>query len=101
MDKTFQFMVDFTLPFYLDQQFIDLIPQQRAKINKYFLNGQLANYVLSLEKSKLWAILNADTRDEVLDIIQDFPLTKFMKYRIYPLTFNQTINSKVPSFSLN
>lgn len=56
-----QYMVDFSLPATLDQEFINLIPSQRTIVNRLFTEGKLVNYALSLENSKLWAVFNADS----------------------------------------
>ncbi len=97
---TSQFMVDFTLPEELSNEFMDLIPYQRAVANRYFAEGKLVNYALSLEAARIWAVFNASTEMDVMDMLLDFPLTRFMEVEICPLaSFN---SSEFPaSFSLN
>ncbi len=94
-------MVDFSLPALMPQRFIDLIPEQRIVVNRQFIEGKLCNYTLSLEHSKLWAVYTASSEREVLNLIAQFPLTKYMEFKIYPLTFNQSANHFLPDFSLN
>ncbi len=59
--KELQYMVDFSLPETLTKDFMDEIPYQRAMVNRLFREGVLLNYALSLEKSKMWAIIKADS----------------------------------------
>lgn len=101
MSNEFQYMVDFTLPKVLPEDFLRLIPHQRAKINKLFRDGKLVNYALSLDNSKIWAVINAGSELDVLQLISELPLTRFMKYQINMLTFFSSQNAETPIFSMN
>lgn len=101
MANELQYMVDFTLPKVLPEDFLRLIPHQRAKINKLFRDGKLINYALSLDNSKIWAIFNANTELDVLQLITELPLTRFMRYQISTLTFYSSQNADAPVFSMN
>ena len=101
MDNQYQFMVDFTMPEVLTEEFMNMIPYQRAVINRLFSEGKLTNYALSLENSKLWAVFNARSEMEVMDMIADLPLTPFLDVEISMLTFYNTTHADMPDFSLN
>lgn len=94
-------MVDFTLPKILPEEFLRLIPQQRAKINKLFRDGKLINYALSIDNSKMWAIMNANSESEVMEFLTELPLTRFMQININILTFYNSVESETPIFSMN
>ncbi len=94
-------MVDFRLPTILSEAFLKLIPYQRTKINKLFREGKLINYALSLDHSKMWAVLAASSESEVEDLLLELPLTRFMKFDISMLTLYNSVNSESPAFSLN
>ena len=94
-------MVDFSLPEVLTEEFMELMPYQRAVVNKYFEEGKLLNYALSLENSKLWAIFSANSELKVLDLIADLPLTSFMSVEISMLTFYNSMDPAMPKFSVN
>ncbi|RMG84214.1 MAG: hypothetical protein D6714_08390 [Bacteroidetes bacterium] len=96
-----QFMVDFTLPEILTDDFMSLIPHQRARVNHFFSEGILVNYAMSLDESKLWAVFNADSEAEVLELVLQLPLTQFMEVRISMLTFYNTSQEPTPAFSMN
>jgi len=100
LTTNYQFMVNGTLPEELNAEFIDLIPYQRAVIDRYMEDGKLLNYASSLEDAKVWAIFNASSEMEVLELLADFPLTPFMGIEIYMLTSFST-SELVPQFSLN
>ena len=101
MENSYHFMVDFSLPEVLSEEFMSLIPYQRAAINRFLTEGKLINYALSLENSKLWAVFNANSEMEVMDLIADLPLTSFMNVEISMLTFYNTVQSEMPNFSMN
>ncbi len=94
-------MVDFQLPSVLPQDFMDLVPLQRAAVNELFKQGKLVNYALSLENLKLWAIFSANSELEIMDLISDLPLTPYMKVEISLLTFYNDTPTDVPKFSMN
>ncbi|NET36439.1 MAG: hypothetical protein F6K19_31160 [Cyanothece sp. SIO1E1] len=94
------FMVDFSVPEEPPASFLELVPFQEAVVTDYLSKGKLVNYAISLEKSKIWAVFAANSEIEVLEMLIDFPLTKFMKVEISLLQqYNQ--NAYAPGFSLN
>lgn len=101
MQTDYQYMVDFTLPELLTEEFLGLIPFQRAKVNRLFREGRLINYALSLENSKMWAVFNANSEMEVLEMVAELPLTKFMKLEVSMLTFYNAMSEEMPAFSMN
>ena len=96
-----RFMVDFTLPTELTEEFFDLVPYQRVVVNRYFGEGKLLNHTLSIENAKLWAIFSAESEMEVMEMIIDFPLTKFMEVQISMLDLCELPTGATPEFSLN
>ncbi len=96
-----QFMVDFTLPSKLTDKFVDLIADQRAKVNQLFMQGTLVSYSLALETGKLWAIFRAESEAELLDTVMTLPLTPMMKLRYHELTFYNAAHSFTAAFSVN
>jgi len=101
INTEFRFMVDFTLPEVLSEEFMNMIPYQRAAINDLLAKGKLVTYALSLERSKLWAIFSAKSEMEVMKLINDLPLSNFLTADISLLTFHNTMEPEMPSFSIN
>ena len=64
MKKTY--MVEFELPETLTEEFLALIPQQRYMINNLLAAGTMKAYSLAMDRSKLWAVLAADSEIEYL-----------------------------------
>jgi hypothetical protein len=104
MEEYMQFMVDFNIPLGVQDQpkFQRLIPQQRSLINSYFMDGKLVSYALSLEKSRMWAVFNAKSEEDVIVLVEQLPLTKYIRdYEISILTFYNMISNAIPAFSVN
>lgn len=96
-----QYMVDFTLPREMSEEFVSLIPRQRSLVNRLLGAGKLLQYALSLENGKLWAVFSVENQEELQEIIDGLPLTPFMKWRISELTFYNAAHPFVPAFSVN
>lgn len=101
MNTVYQFMVDFTLPKNLSIEFKDLIPYQKMIVERFFDEGKLSTYAQSFETSKLWAIFNAKSEMEVIDMLADMPLTSFMQVNINMLSDFSTADKYLPQFSMN
>jgi muconolactone delta-isomerase len=100
-DSPMQYMVDFTLPSNLPEEFVSRIPHQRAAVNRLLNEGKILNYALALEHSKLWAVFSVRSESELMQLIQTLPLTRYMKVRISELTFYNAANTFAPAFSVN
>jgi len=96
-----QFMVDFTMPQELSDEFVSLIPSQRATVNQLLNEGKILTYALSLENSKVWAVFSVSSRDELNEIIDSMPLSGYMKMRVSELTFYNAAHPFTPAFSMN
>jgi hypothetical protein len=97
----YEFMVAFELPKKLDREFVSLIPAQRTVINKLMKEGVVTSYALSLENSKLWVVMIAETELEVVQLISGFPIMNKVEFNISKLAFHNNANRLVPNFSEN
>jgi len=95
------FMVEFELPEILTDDFMSLIPEQRYVINKMMADGKLKSYSLASDRSVLWAVFDADSEFEVLEMIAQMPLCDYMEPYISELMFHNTADETVLQFSLN
>ena len=101
MNTVYQFMVDFTLPKKLTVEFREMMPYQKMVVQRFFDEGKLSTYAQSFEKSKFWAIFNANSEVEVMNMLADLPLTSFLKVNINMLSDFSTAENYLPQFSLN
>lgn len=96
-----QYMVDFFLPPILSRDFMATIPAHRAKVDELMRKGKIISYTLALDRSKLWAIVRANSEEDVNKVIETLPLYPYMEAEIYELFFHNSISSELPLISLN
>lgn len=98
MKKTY--MIEFELPQTFTEEFLALIPQQRYMINNLLADGTMKAYSLAMDRSKLWAVLAADSEFEAMEIVAQMPLADYMTPHLSELMFYNG-SEMVLQFSLN
>lgn len=96
-----QYMVTFELPIPFTTDFIELIPEQRDVINTLLAEQKIQSYSLSMNRDKLWCMVNASSKYEVINIVNTFPLIDYMPYEVAELMFHNVATIQIPAFSLN
>jgi muconolactone delta-isomerase len=96
-----QFMIDIELPREPNAEFFALVPLQRNHIEKLLEEGVLMGYSLSLDRSRLWIVMNARTEREAVEILSGFPLFRYFEPTIYPLMFHNTSLMSLIKVSMN
>ena len=81
-------------------EIMPLVPEQQSRINELMQRNKITSYVLSLERSKLWMVVNEDNEETVLELLQTLPLFDYFQFDIYSLTFNNQVVG-MPAISLN
>lgn len=94
------YMVEFGLPPVFTEEIMALIPRQRHYINELLLEGTVQSYSLADDRSRLWAVMSAESELDLLDIIGRFPMADFMDARIDELMFHNAADALM-QFSLN
>jgi hypothetical protein len=96
-----QFMIDISLPTEPNMEFVALIPPQRAHIEKLLEQGTVMGYSLSLDRAKLWIVMNAHDEREAVETLATFPLFRYFEPTIYPLMFHNTSLMSLIKVSMN
>lgn len=97
-----EFMVEIKLPEVLSEEFLALIPEQVDQVNKLIADKKITSYTLNNNRSRLWTTVEADSEEEVVEIISTFPLIQWMKFEIHDLMLNyQNSSVIIPRMSLN
>ena len=94
-------MVHVTLPDQPTEEFISLIPRQRAHVNNLMREGIITSYALAQDRSYLWITMLAETPQEVFGIINEFPMRKFFSVEIRELMFFNHASLIIPQMSMN
>lgn len=97
----YEYLVDIDLPIPFDEEFLSKVPSQRALVNKLMKEGTITSYALSIESGKLWVSMIAESEEKVKELIGIFPIFERIFFTINRLTFQNSINFRIPQFSLN
>lgn len=96
-----QYMINIELPQPITEEFANLIPNQRAHVNTLMGEGKIASYSLSMDRSRLWVIVNAETPEDARGTIASFPIIAFIRFTMHELAFHNSVRFLRPQFSLN
>ncbi|MEL6627524.1 MAG: hypothetical protein AAFQ83_12625 [Bacteroidota bacterium] len=96
-----QYMAEVYLPQVIPQDLVNLIPAQRAQVNKLFEKGHLRTYSLSNDRSRLWVVILAPTQAEAYDILDTMPIMPYCNAELYELMFHDMVPYELPRLSLN
>ena len=97
----YEYLVDIDLPVPFKDEFLALVPRQRAQVNKLMNEGIISSYALSLESGKLWVNIIVEDESKVRELMDSFPIADHITYTVHKLTFHNSISFKIPEFSLN
>lgn len=95
------FMVELFLPEELDADFMRMIPAHRAYINELINKGIIITYSISFDRTKGWIIFSANEAEEVLDIVQQFPIHQFITIEINELFIHDGEAFRFPKLHYN
>lgn len=96
-----EFIIDCNLHNPHSEAFMQLIPSQRAVVNDLMFEGKILNYSVSIDRKKLWMVVNAESEEAVIDMLSKFPLIQFMDVEVHPLLFHNSPQRSFAQISLN
>ena len=94
-----QYMVEFEVP-ELTPFMLGMIPEQREAIDEMMVKGKMISYSLSMNRDKAWSLMLADNESELLQIIDELPMSSYMSFNYKELMFHNTVHL-IPAMSLN
>lgn len=96
------YMIELALPNPITAEFMELIPKNLEVTNQLLSEGKIQYYTVSLERSKVWMVVQAETEFEAQSILAELPLSLYMTPTFFPTTFHQNTNNiSFPAISLN
>ena len=96
-----EYMVTITFSDEIGDDFISLIPQQRAQVNELMGKGILTSYSLSINRQTLWMTMMGASEERIVETLRQMPLYRFMQFEIRELMFHNAPVFAQPRFSLN
>lgn len=95
------FLVHITLPDVFTRRFYELIPKHRAHINALLEQQIVLSYSLDIERKHVWTVISADSEQEVMDLLSDFPIITEVRVHIHELAFYDTAQKALPDLIMN
>lgn len=90
-----------TIKFKLSDDFMSHVPRHRTYINMLINTNVIESYAVSMETHRSWIIINAQTKNEVEQILMKSTLYKFWTYEIDELFVFDSQNFRLPKLQLN
>ena len=90
-----------TINFYMDDQFMTLVPAHRTYINYLINKGIIDSYAVSMESYRSWIMLTAESKDQVREYIKKSPLFKYWTYEIDELFIYDGQTYRLPALQMN
>lgn len=96
-----QYLVDVDVSDTQSEEFLSLIDDQREHMNYLMSQGSMSSFGLSSDRTRAWITINAESEEEVRELIEAMPLSHFMMVTIHELSFFNVAGSGLPAISLN
>lgn len=90
-----------TIHFEMDNDFMSFVPPHRIYINSLIEKGVIDYYSVSMETQRCWIIMNAASKKEVTDCLQQSPLKKYWTIEVDELFVYDAQNYRLPAVQLN
>jgi DNA-binding MarR family transcriptional regulator len=82
-------------------EFYQLIPAQRAIVDRLLRRGIIRSYTLSADRRNLWIIVRAEDEDTMQRVLEKLPLTEFANIHVEDILFHLAAEELFPEPSLN
>ena len=90
-----------TINFFMDDEFMTLVPPHRTYINFLINKGVIDSYAVSMESYRSWIMLNAESKEEVLEHLRKSPLFKYWTVEVDELFMYDGQTYRLPALQLN
>ncbi|GAA3950262.1 hypothetical protein [Hymenobacter algoricola] len=97
-----RFVVTVRFPESFNEDFIALIPQHRALINRLIEENVVEAYAISASRTRGWITMNGLSADIIRTVVEQFPLYRFFEQvEVDELFVFDSMASRFPRISLN
>lgn len=84
-------MVEFELPEMKAKEFLEKLPTQKQVVHNMMQEGTVLMYSLTMNCSRLWMVITAETEFKALSVIGQLPLSRFMIPSISILSSHESL----------
>jgi hypothetical protein len=90
-----------TINFFMDDQFMTLVPPHRTYINYLINKGIIDYYAVSMESYRSWITMTGETKDETREYLKKSPLYKYWTFEIDELFVYDGQTYRLPALQMN
>ncbi len=90
-----------TIDFEMTEEFMQLVPQHRIYINELINKDFIDQYAVSMESMQVWITMNAETKEEIIKLLEKSPLFKFWTVGINELFVLDGQHYRMPAVQPN
>ena len=87
--------------FFMDDQFMTLVPPHRTYINYLINKGIIDYYAVSMESYRSWITMTGETKDEIREYLKKSPLYKYWTFEIDELFVYDGQTYRLPALQMN
>lgn len=77
-----KYLCTFYLPAMPEENFWAIIPSHRQHVNELMRDETIVTYAVNEGRSKGWVVLNAQSEEEAIAIVEEFPIRPFVRYEV-------------------
>jgi len=90
-----------TINFFMDDDFMTLVPSHRTYINFLINKGIIDSYAVSMESYRSWIMMTAENKEEIRDYLKKSPLFKYWTFEIDELFTYDGQTYRLPALQMN
>ncbi len=90
-----------TISFFMDDQFMNLVPPHRTYINYLINKGIIDSYAVSMESYRGWIMMTAANKNEIREYLKKSPLFKYWTFEIDELFVYDGQTYRLPALQMN
>ena len=90
-----------TIYFTMDDEFMKHVPVHRLYINELIEKKIIEHYAVSMDSYRSWILVNAESKEQVHEILSKSPLFPYWKFEIDKLFVYDGLTYRLPELHLN
>jgi muconolactone delta-isomerase len=95
------YLVHIILPDVFTAAFYRLLPKQREFISTLMEERTVLTYSLDMDRKNVWAFIEADTHESLMELIGRFPIISYVKISVHELAYHDEAPVSLPDLIMN
>lgn len=90
-----------TIQFEMNETFMSHVPEHQAYIDELIRKNVVEHYAVSMESYRLWILMNAESKEAILDYLSKSPLYQWWTIEVDSLFVYDGKSYRLPELVLN